>query len=219
MANNIELSINGILKKIATKEAAGVHTQVFGLDAEGMDGIGSTTEPPPATDIDPSGLNGRLQRIAQHLTALIALFPAALTAGGNLRAAILESLPAGTNLLGKVAIDQTQPGTTNAVAISSGGSAFYPSSYLVETTATTTAAGQSDILATGASRLKVVNLDATNNLRIAFGTSAQDAETNVALGMIIFAKSVELVGVPANATHYAWLAAAATVSIQITQGI
>jgi hypothetical protein len=219
MANNIDLSINGVLKKIATKESAGVHTQVFGLDAEATSSIGEVAEPPPATDIDPSGLNGRLQRIAQHLSSLMTLFPAALTAGGNLRAAILEALPAGANLLGKVAIDQSQPGTTNSVAISSGGSAFYPSSYLVETTATTTAAGQSDILATGTSRLRVANLDATNNLRIAFGTSAQDAEANVASGMIIFTKSVDLVGVPANATHYAWLAAAATASIQIIQGV
>jgi hypothetical protein len=40
--------------------------------------IGSLTETAPATDTASSGLNGRLQRIAQRLTSLIALVPASL---------------------------------------------------------------------------------------------------------------------------------------------
>ena len=43
-----------------------------------IDLIGSKTETAPATDTASSGLNGRLQRIAQRLTSLIALFPASL---------------------------------------------------------------------------------------------------------------------------------------------
>lgn len=39
---------------------------------------GALTETAPATDTASSGLNGRLQRIAQRLTSLIALLPAAL---------------------------------------------------------------------------------------------------------------------------------------------
>lgn len=39
---------------------------------------GALTETAPATDTAPSGLNGRLQRIAQRLTSLIALVPASL---------------------------------------------------------------------------------------------------------------------------------------------
>ncbi|TAK89397.1 MAG: hypothetical protein EPO06_12100 [Burkholderiaceae bacterium] len=39
---------------------------------------GSLTETAPATDTASSGLNGRLQRIAQRLTSLIALFPTSL---------------------------------------------------------------------------------------------------------------------------------------------
>jgi len=39
---------------------------------------GDTTETAPATDTAASGQNGRLQRIAQRLTSLIALFPASL---------------------------------------------------------------------------------------------------------------------------------------------
>jgi hypothetical protein len=46
---------------------------------------GSLTETAPGTDTASSGLNGRLQRIAQRLTSLIALLPAALGAGGGLK--------------------------------------------------------------------------------------------------------------------------------------
>lgn len=40
--------------------------------------IGAVTETAPASDTASSGLNGRLQRVAQRLTSLIALFPASL---------------------------------------------------------------------------------------------------------------------------------------------
>ena len=43
--------------------------------------VGSLTETAPATDTASSGVNGRLQRIAQRLTSLIALLPAALVGG------------------------------------------------------------------------------------------------------------------------------------------
>lgn len=46
---------------------------------------GSLTETAPATDTASSGLNGRLQRVAQRLTSLIALLPTALGAGGGLK--------------------------------------------------------------------------------------------------------------------------------------
>jgi hypothetical protein len=52
---------------------------------------GAVTEAAPATDTASSGLNGRLQRIAQRLTSLIAQVPAALTGSGNLKTAIVES--------------------------------------------------------------------------------------------------------------------------------
>lgn len=63
---------------------------------------GSLTEAAPATDTASSGLNGRLQRIAQRITSLIALIPAALTGGGNFKVAIQEAVPAGTNNIGDV---------------------------------------------------------------------------------------------------------------------
>lgn len=49
--------------------------------------LGSVTETAPATDTASSGLNGRLQRIAQRLTSLIALLPASL--GQKVKAASL----------------------------------------------------------------------------------------------------------------------------------
>lgn len=63
---------------------------------------GSLTETAPATDTASSGLNGRLQRIAQRITSLIALIPAALTGSGNFKVAIQEAVPAGTNNIGDV---------------------------------------------------------------------------------------------------------------------
>lgn len=44
------------------------------------DRVGALTETAPASDTASSGLNGRLQRIAQRLTSLIALLPASLGA-------------------------------------------------------------------------------------------------------------------------------------------
>lgn len=54
-------------------------------------GIGGLTETAPASDTASSGLNGRLQRIAQRISSLIALLPAALTGSGNLKVAVVES--------------------------------------------------------------------------------------------------------------------------------
>jgi len=44
--------------------------------------VGAVNETAPASDTASSGLNGRLQRIAQRITSLIALLPAALDAFG-----------------------------------------------------------------------------------------------------------------------------------------
>jgi hypothetical protein len=54
---------------------------------------GSLTEAAPAIDTASSGLNGRLQRIAQRLTSLIALLPTSLGANGGLK---IEGVASGT---------------------------------------------------------------------------------------------------------------------------
>lgn len=60
--------------------------------------IGAVNETAPATDTASSGLNGRLQRIAQRLTALIALIPAALTGSGNFKVAVHDAYPLGAKV-------------------------------------------------------------------------------------------------------------------------
>lgn len=62
-----------------------------------------------------------LKRVASRLSSIIALLPTALTSGGGLRTGLVDALPAGTNLLGKIGIDQTTPGTTDAVWVKSQG--------------------------------------------------------------------------------------------------
>lgn len=55
------------------------------LSNEDFAAVGALTETAPGTDTASSGLNGRLQRIAQRLTSMIALLPAALGSGGGLK--------------------------------------------------------------------------------------------------------------------------------------
>jgi hypothetical protein len=64
-------------------------------------GIGSLTETAPISDTASSGLNGRLQRIAQNITALLTGIV----------------LSAGSSIIGKVGIDQTTPGVTDSVTV------------------------------------------------------------------------------------------------------
>jgi hypothetical protein len=72
--------------------------------------IGDLTEAAPASDTASSGLNGRLQRIAQRLTSLLALIPSALTGSGNFKVALVESTAAQA---------VTQSGTWNVGAVTS----------------------------------------------------------------------------------------------------
>jgi hypothetical protein len=71
---------------------------------------GSLTEAAPATDTASSGLNGRLQRIAQRLTSLIALLPAALV-GGRLDTNIGAWLGSTTPTVGQKAMAASLPVT------------------------------------------------------------------------------------------------------------
>lgn len=71
--------------------------------------VGSLTETAPATDTASSGLNGRLQRIAERLTTFMVRLPSALVSGRldvNIGAApatvTIAAIPAGTNNIGDV---------------------------------------------------------------------------------------------------------------------
>lgn len=87
MANNVTLPGTGT--PVETLDiGSGVERQVVTIsprDLSSGDSLGALTETAPATDTASSGLNGRLQRIAQRITSLIALLPAALGAGGGLK--------------------------------------------------------------------------------------------------------------------------------------
>lgn len=74
---------------------------------------GALTETAPASDTASSGLNGRLQRVAQHLTSILARIPAALTSGGGFKAGLVDALPAGTNNIGDVDIASIAAGDNN----------------------------------------------------------------------------------------------------------
>lgn len=77
-------------KPLTPGRAAAAASRPVVLSTEDLAAVGATNETAPATDTASSGLNGRLQRIAQRITSLIALIPAALTAAGNFKVAISE---------------------------------------------------------------------------------------------------------------------------------
>jgi hypothetical protein len=64
---------------LGTKAAASSLAITWSTEDEAL--VGSLTETAPATDTASSGLNGRLQRVAQRLTSMIALLPTALGQG------------------------------------------------------------------------------------------------------------------------------------------
>lgn len=74
-----------IEKPLAPGAAAAAASRPVTLSTEDVARVGIITETAPATDTASSGLNGRLQRIAQRLTSMIAQLPAALGAGGGLK--------------------------------------------------------------------------------------------------------------------------------------
>lgn len=72
---------------LATETTLGTRLSESDFDSK----VGSLTESAPASDTASSGLNGRLQRIAQRITSLIALVPTALTGSGNFKVSLQES--------------------------------------------------------------------------------------------------------------------------------
>lgn len=79
---------------------------------------GSLTESAPATDVASSGLNGRLQRIAQRISSLIALLPAALGAGGGLK---VDGSGTALPVSGTVTANAGTNLNTSALALETGG--------------------------------------------------------------------------------------------------
>lgn len=100
---------------------AGVLVLVSDASAQAVqvEALGSLTETAPASDTAASGLNGRLQRIAQRLTSLIAQLPASL--GIKTAAASLSVVPASDAVTRQTALNvgsstvMLPPGTTGNV--------------------------------------------------------------------------------------------------------
>lgn len=91
---------------------------------------GALTETSPGTDTASSGLNGRLQRIAQRLTSVIALLPTALGGNGGLKVDMV-AVNGGTPTSSQTFDFDTGGGTATREAIglmvpASGGAAVLP---------------------------------------------------------------------------------------------
>jgi hypothetical protein len=111
---------------------------------------GAVTETAPATDTASSGLNGRLQRIAQRLTSLIALVPASL--GQKTKAASLAvALASDDDLI-------TVTGTT-ADAVVAAGAVGTVSAKLRRLTTDVAALLTGIVLAAGTNRIGTVGSD------------------------------------------------------------
>ena len=71
------------------------HQNQLAWSNEDQAAIGIITETAPAGDTASSGLNGRLQRIAQRISSLIGLFPNALGASGGIKVEIVAGAGSG----------------------------------------------------------------------------------------------------------------------------
>jgi hypothetical protein len=92
----------------------GVQRVTLASDDPGVTNIGAVNEAAPASDTASSGLNGRLQRIAQRVTSLIALVPASL---GSKAAASSFAVTASTEDIARVgAVNETPPADDTAAA-------------------------------------------------------------------------------------------------------
>ena len=91
---NVAKETNGNLAALVAKDYSTQTTLATRLSESDFDTkTGSLTETAPSTDTASSGLNGRLQRIAQRITSLISLLPTSLGANGGLK---IEGVASGT---------------------------------------------------------------------------------------------------------------------------
>lgn len=95
--------------------------------------------------------------------------------------------------------------------------AFHPSIYSALKSSSTSAS--SEALASGTTRINVTNVDGTNYVRVAMGAGQAAAEASVGTGgVVVMPGQSKVLGVPDEATWVAWIAAAGTPQLEITQG-
>lgn len=112
----------------ANGSAADANSTPVAWSTEGKAQLGSLTETAPASDTASSGLNGRLQRIAQRLTSLIALLPASL--GSKAASASLSTIGAGLEY------EAVAASATDQVLGATGGTGDYLSHIVIQPTTT-----------------------------------------------------------------------------------
>jgi len=90
---------------------------------------GPVTETAPTTDIASSGMNGRLQRIAQRLSSLITLLPTALSSTGGLKVSDVDNVQL-TSLVSGV-LTNTDGASTIVIAAQGAGVITYLTDFTI----------------------------------------------------------------------------------------
>jgi hypothetical protein len=88
-------------KPLPPGRVAAASSRPVALSTEDLAVVGGLTETAPTTDTASSGLNGRMQRLAQRFSTLIGLVPTSLATGGGLRVTVQDTAGA--------ALDYTLP--------------------------------------------------------------------------------------------------------------
>lgn len=171
--------LNGRLQRIAQRltsliaqipatlgQKASAASLAVTLSSEQEAEIGAITETAPATDTASSGLNGRLQRIAQRLTSLIALLPASLgqKTSANSLAVVLAS-------------DQSSIPVTGTTSLNGKLRANAPVRNVYSTTAVTTAAYTQLVASLTSAATEIEIFDSSGEtLVLAFGAAAAEVD-------------------------------------------
>lgn len=108
---------------IGQKAKAAALAVTLASDEDLLGNLGATTETAPASDTATSGLNGRLQRIAQRLSSLIALLPTAVGPNGGLKTESVMERDSPTNYVSGVTAAMT--GTTSTSLLAAPGVSKY----------------------------------------------------------------------------------------------
>lgn len=120
--DNILLSVDGLEGKDYATQTTLATLATATNQATVLTDLGTVTETAPASDVASSGLNGRLQRIAQRLTSLIALLPTSLgtkTAANSLAVTLSSdqaALPAPADPFGANADAVVAAGATGSLS-------------------------------------------------------------------------------------------------------
>lgn len=154
-ANN-DVTVTG---SVTANAGTNLNTSALLTESDFDTKTGALTETAPATDTASSGLNGRLQRIAQRLTSLIALFPSALS-NGFFKVSLQETAVA-------------QPVTDNS------GSLTVDGTVTANLAAGTNNIGDVDVLSIAAGDNNIGNVDVVTMPNVTVGTMANLTESLV----------------------------------------